>query len=82
MTEAPTCEICGSPVTQNEHGEVWHIARPMTVAEAAKLVLAENVERGLSKSMAHFISVKEWEGYKRGVQAYTERLRALSEGGE
>ena len=54
----------------------------MTVAEAAKLLLAENIEGSLAKSMAHFVSVKEWEGYKRGVQAYTERLRALSQGGE
>jgi len=58
------------------------LARPMTVAEAAKLLLAENIEGSLAKSMAHFVSVKEWEGYKRGVQAYTERLRALSQGGE
>ena len=41
MTSATTCEVCGSPVTQNEHGETWHIARPMTVAEAAKVLLEE-----------------------------------------
>lgn len=58
------------------------LARPMTVAEAAEVLLAENIEGSLAKSMAHFVSVKEWEGYKRGVQAYTERLRALSQGGE
>ena len=27
-----------------------------------------NIEEQFAKSMAHFVSVKEWEGYKRGVQ--------------
>jgi hypothetical protein len=51
----------------------------MTPQEAAKVLLAENIEGSLAKSMAHFVSVKEWEGYQRGVKAYTERLRAITE---
>ena len=27
-----------------------------------------NLEKQFAESMAHFVSVKEWEGYKRGVQ--------------
>ncbi len=59
--------------------EQWNTRATVTPQEAAKVLLAENIEGSLAKSMAHFVSVKEWEGYQRGVKAYTERLRAISE---
>ena len=35
-----------------------------------------DIERKLAKSMAHFVSAREWEGYKRGVQEAAQLAQA------
>ena len=43
----------------------------------AALQLAVEVEKELAKSMAHFVTVKEWSAYKRGVEDYKKKLEDL-----
>ena len=41
------------------------------------LQLAVEKHLELAKSMAHFVTVEEWKGYKRGVEEYRDKLKVL-----
>jgi len=41
------------------------------------LHLAIETHRELAKSMAHFVTIDEWKGYKSGVEDYRDKLKVL-----
>ena len=54
-------------------------ADTVTPQQAAQLILGQDIEKKLAKSMAHFLNVEGWQQYKNGVQAYTAALRDIAE---
>ena len=41
------------------------------------LQMAVELEMQMRKSMAHFVTVEEWKGYKNGVLSYKARIEQL-----